>query len=98
MVEAVVFTVVFVGFFLLRFIAATMFFFYILPEGVQCPCCNADTLHIESRFWRIAAPRFRSSWCPACNWEGLLKRRPQLPAKTWSHSGQLPVSSKKSSK
>lgn len=98
MVEAVVFAVVFVGFFVLRFVAATLFFFYILPEGVRCPCCNAETLHLESRFWRLAAPRFRLSWCPRCNWEGLLKRAPQPPANTVSQSGQLPLSSKKSSK
>ena len=98
MAEAVVFTIVFGGFFVLRLVAATMFFFYILPDGILCPCCNAETLHIESRFWRIAAPRFRPSWCPRCNWDGLLKRDGQPPAKTVSQSGQLPVSSKKSSK
>lgn len=98
MVEAVVFTAVFAGFFLLRIVAATLFFFYILPEGVRCPCCDEDTLHMASRFWRAAAPRFRPSWCPRCNWEGLLKREAQAPAKIVSQSGQLPVSSKKSSK
>lgn len=98
MLEAVVFTIVFVGFFVLRFVAATVFFFCILPDGIRCPCCDAETLHIESRFWRVAAPRFRPSWCPRCNWDGLLKRGPQLPANTFTQSGQLPVSSKKSSK
>ena len=82
MVEAAVFAVVFVGFFALRFVAATLFFFYILPEGTLCPCCNGETLHIESRFWRVMAPRFRSSWCPRCSWEGLLRRSAQPPAKT----------------
>jgi hypothetical protein len=98
MVEAVVFAIVFVGFFALRFVAATLFFFYILPEGTRCTCCDAETLHIESRFWQVMAPRFRNSWCPRCNWHGLLKRTPQPPAKTVTQSGQLPLSSKKSSK
>lgn len=98
MVEAVVFIIVFVGFFVLRLVGATLFFFYILPEGIRCPCCDAETLHVESRFWRVAAPGFRPSWCTRCKWEGLLKRSRQLPANTVSQSGQLPVSSKKSSK
>lgn len=97
MVEAAVFAFVFVGFFALRFVAATLFFFYILPEGTLCPCCNGETLHIHSRFWRVMAPRFRVSWCPRCNWDGLLRRSAQPPAKTLTHPGQLPVSSKKSS-
>ena len=97
MVEAAVFAFVFVGFFALRFVAATLFFFYILPGGTRCPCCDGETLHIASRFWRIAAPRFRPSWCPRCKWEGLLRREAQPPAKTSTQSGQLPVSSKKSS-
>ena len=98
MVEAVVFTIVFVGFFVLRFVAATVFFFYLLPEGVRCPICDAETLHVESRLWRPLGRRFRPSWCPRCNWDGLLKRNGQPPANTVIHSGQLPVSSKKSSK
>lgn len=97
MVEAAAFAFVFAGFFALRLVAATLFFFYILPAGVRCPSCNAETLHIASRFWRIVAPRFRFSWCPRCNWEGLLRREPYPPANRTSQSGQLPVSSKKSS-
>ena len=97
MVEAVVFAVVFTSFFVLRFVAATLFFFYILPEGTLCPCCNGETLHIQSRFWQVVAPRFRSSWCPRCNWDGLLRRTHHPPAKTLTQPGQFPVSSKKSS-
>lgn len=98
MLEVVVFVVVFVGFFLLRFVAATAFFYYLLPEGDRCPCCDGETLHVQSSLGRLAGRRFRSSWCPRCNWDGMLKRAPQPPAKTFSQSGQLPVSSKKSSK
>lgn len=98
MLEAVVFGIVFVGFFVLRFVAATLFFFYLLPEGERCPICDTETLHVESRQPRFMKRRFRPSWCPRCNWEGLLKRAPQPPAKRATQSGQLPVSSKKSSK
>lgn len=95
MVEAVVFVAVFVGFFMLRLVAATVFFYFLWPEGERCPSCDGETLHVASRF----TPRqFRSSWCPRCGWEGWLKRTGQPPAKTFSQSGQLPVSSKKSSK
>lgn len=97
MVEAAVFAFVFLAFFALRFVAATLFFFYILPGGTRCPCCDAETLHMQSRFWRVMAPRFRSSWCPRCNWEGLLRRSVHPPANTFTQSGQFPVSSKKSS-
>lgn len=98
MLEAVVFVVIFVGFFVLRFIAATVFFYYLLPEGERCPCCNSETLHIESPLTRFTGRRFRPSWCPRCNWEGMLKRVSHAPTKTVVQSGQLPVSSKKSSK
>lgn len=98
MVEAVVFTVVFVGFFVARFIAATVFFFYLTPEGDRCPSCDAETLYVDERVWRPMRRWFRSSWCPRCNWTGPLKRSAQPPANTVTQSGQLPVSSKKSSK
>ena len=95
MLEAVVFAAVFLGFFALRFVLATLFFYALWPEGDRCPSCNAETLHVQSRIMRR---RFRASWCPRCNWEGMLKRPTQPPAKTRSQSGQLPLSSKKSSK
>jgi len=98
MVEAVVFVVVFGGFFVLRFIAATVFFIYLMPEGSRCPCCDSETLHVQDPLGRFLGRRFRSSWCPRCNWEGMLKRVDQPAAKTETQSGQFPVSSKKSSK
>ena len=37
------------GFFILRAILATVFFYYLLPEGDRCPNCDAPTLRIQSR-------------------------------------------------
>ena len=82
MSDAVIFAVVFVGFFLLRGIAATVFFFYILPQGDRCPNCDAVTLRVQSRVWNFLLPRFRTSWCYQCNWHGMLRAGPLTPAPT----------------
>lgn len=80
MSEAVLFTVVFVGFFILRGIAATVFFLFILPDGDRCPNCDAVTVRVQSRGWNFLLPRFRTSWCMCCNWHGLLREGPLTPA------------------
>lgn len=101
MEDAAIFGVVFVAFFVLRLIAATVFFFYILDEGTSCPQCGGETLRIQSPWIERLLPRFRASWCPDCGWDGLLKRPAAVqlpPTSTLTHSGQPPGSSKKSSK
>jgi hypothetical protein len=96
--DAVIFGVIFVAFFVLRAIAATMFFYFMLPESDACPMCDRPTLRMKSPGWNLLMPWFRTSWCYECGWEGLLRSgTPTAPANTTSHSGQLPVSSKKSS-
>lgn len=98
--EAVLGILIIGGFFVLRGVLATVFFFYLLPEGVNCPNCDAATLRIEGKRLRFLMPRFRKSWCIECGWHGLLREGDdaQLDAWSLSHPGQLPVSSKKSSK
>lgn len=59
--------------FILRGIVATVIFLWLLPEGTRCPVCDEVTLRVESRWWNRLLPRFRTSWCPACQWEGLLR-------------------------
>ena len=99
MLEVVLWILIIGGFFILRAVIATVFFFYILPEGVNCPNCNAITLHVQSRRFNFLLPRFRTSWCYECGWHGLLRRSPhEAAASSLIQSGQLPVSSKKSSK
>ena len=80
MSDAVIFAVIFVGFFVLRLIAATIFFFLILPEGDRCPNCDSVTLRVESRGWNLCLPWFRTSWCFECGWHGMLRRGPLSPA------------------
>jgi len=85
MSEAVIFGVVFVAFFVIRAIAATVVFYFLLPEGDRCPNCDAATLRVESRGWNRVAPWLRTSWCYECGWEGALRHGaitplPSVPA------------------
>ena len=80
MFDAVLCILIIGGFFVLRGILATVFFFYILPDGDHCPNCDSVTLRIQSRGWNIVLPRFRTSWCYECGWHGLLRRGPITPA------------------
>ena len=79
MSDAMIFAVIFVGFFILRFIPATVVFFFILPDGDRCPNCDAVTLRVKSRGWNLAMPWFRTSWCYECGWHGLLRRGKLTP-------------------
>jgi hypothetical protein len=64
------------GFFILRAVLATVFFFYLLPQGDRCPNCDAVTLRVQSRAWNLFFPKFRTSWCYECGWHGLLRHGP----------------------
>ena len=98
MTDIIIFGVIFVAFFVLRAIAATVFFYFMLPESDACPMCDKPTLRVKSPGWNALMPWFRTSWCYECGWEGLLRPcTPTGPVNTASHSGQLPLSSKKSS-
>lgn len=97
--DALIFIAVIGGLFVLRVIAATWVFLWLLPEGANCPHCDEETLPVLSPGWNRVLPWFRTGWCPGCGWEGLHRRGPvgrQAPpaAYTASHSGQLPLSSK----
>jgi len=65
------FVALFGGLFVLRVIAATVVFLWILPDGVRCPSCDAETLRVESRGALKLMPWFRSSWCYECDWHGM---------------------------
>jgi hypothetical protein len=71
MSDAALFIALFGGLFVLRLIAATVVFLWILPDGDRCPCCDAETLRVESRGLLKITPWFRSSWCYECDWHGL---------------------------
>jgi hypothetical protein len=93
-----IFAIVFVAFFVLRGIAATITFYFLLPDSDRCPLCDSPTLRVVEPAWNRLLPWFRTSWCYSCGWEGLLRPGPAPDAaSTRSHGGQFPVSSKKSS-
>lgn len=97
MVGIIVFSVVFLGFFVLRAAAATLTYYLLLPDTARCPYCDEVTLRVESTWWNRLMPWFRTSWCYRCGWEGLLRPIADEAAITEIHAGQLPLSSKKSS-
>jgi hypothetical protein len=74
MSEALLFTLIFGGLFVLRIILATVFFALILPAGDRCPNCDAATIRVESVLFERLMPWFRRSWCLRCGWEGVLLR------------------------
>ena len=80
MLDAVLCITVIGGFFVLRGVLATIFFFYLLPEGDRCPNCDAPTLRVQSKGWNFLMPKFRTSWCYECGWHGLLRQGPLTPA------------------
>jgi hypothetical protein len=95
--DVTLFAVIFLGFFVLRAIAATIVFYFLLPENDRCPICDEPTLRVSEPAWNRLLPWFRTSWCYRCGWEGLLRPGSDGVATiSDSQSGQLPVSSKKS--
>lgn len=82
MSDALLFTLIFVGLFVLRGVAATVFFYFILPAGDRCPNCDAVTLRVQSKGWNFVVPRMRRSWCFECGWHGLLRPGPLTPLET----------------
>jgi hypothetical protein len=73
MSDALLFTLIFAGLFVLRIIAATIFFALILPAGDRCLMCDSPTIRVTSSFDRWL-PWFRRSWCLRCGWKGVLRR------------------------
>jgi hypothetical protein len=73
MSDASWFGIAVVAAFVLRGIAATIIFLWLLPQGIRCPICDRATLRVQSRGLNRMLPWFRTSWCPECRWEGLLR-------------------------
>ena len=79
MSDAAIFIGFFGGLFVLRIVVATIVFCWLLPAGDRCPHCDAPTLRVESRLWNRLVPPLRTSWCPECGWEGMLRHGPVTP-------------------
>ena len=94
MSDAALFVLVFGGLFVLRGIAATIVFLWILPDGIRCPQCDAETMRMQSgRVLRLLRG-FRSSWCLACGWHGVHRISPADTRSGASHaSADAPASS-----
>lgn len=73
MSDALLFTVIFAGLFVLRIVMATVFFALILPAGDHCLNCDSPTIRVHSALDRFF-PWFRRSWCLRCGWHGVLRR------------------------
>jgi hypothetical protein len=80
MSDAAIFIGFFGGIFVLRIVAATVVFCWLLPRGDRCPNCDAVTLRVQSPVWNRLVPWLRTSWCPECNWDGMLRHGPLTPA------------------
>jgi len=80
MSDAAIFVVIFGGLFVLRILAATLVFWWILPSGDRCPNCDAPTLRVQATGFNRLMRGFRPSWCYACGWEGLLRNGEPTPA------------------
>ncbi len=109
MSDATLFIWFFAGLFVLRIIAATFVYAWLLSNAPECPNCGGETLRVQRQGIAWLFPRLRPSWCPDCRWEGLLQpsrgadpvagtQAPRARANTESQAGQLPLISKKSSK
>ena len=79
MSDGAIFVLVFGGFFILRIVAATLVFFWILPEGDRCPNCDQVTIRMQPTRWTRLVPQLRPSWCLACGWDGFLRPGPLTP-------------------
>ena len=103
--NSVIFFWFFAVLFVLRGVAATFVYAWLLSDAPDCPSCGGETLHVERRGVQRLFPRLRPSWCPVCGWEGLLhhakqslRQPPRENTDSDSASGQLPLISRKSSK
>ena len=79
MSDAAIFIGFFGGIFVLRIIAATVVLCWLLPAGDRCPNCDAPTLWVKSPVWNRLFPWLRTSWCPDCGWDGMLRHGPLTP-------------------
>jgi hypothetical protein len=84
MSDGVIFVLVFGGLFVLRIIAATVVFLWILPRGDHCPNCDAVTIRLESSLWVRWIRSLRHSWCLTCGWHGMMRTGPVTPQHTES--------------
>lgn len=79
MSDATLVAIIFVGFFIVGLIAATVIVFFLLPKGDRCPICDTPTIRVESKVWNTLLPWLRTSWCYECDWNGMLRHGVTMP-------------------
>ena len=82
MSDAAIFVTAFVVLLVGRVVVATVVFLFLLPHGDRCPICDDATLRVQNRGWNTLLPWFRTSWCPGCGWNGLLRHGAITPHET----------------
>jgi len=84
MSDSAIFVLFFGGLFVLRIVAATMIFLWILPRGDRCPNCDAVTIRVQANILVRWIRSLRSSWCLVCGWRGMLRVGPITPQESKS--------------
>ena len=79
MSDGTIFVLAFAALLVGRVAVATFVFLSLLPRGDRCPICDEATLRVQHRGWNTLLPWFRTSWCPGCNWSGLLRHGAVTP-------------------
>jgi hypothetical protein len=79
MSDIVIFALVLGGMFVIRLIAATVLFYYILPKGDRCPNCDAATARVQSKLMGRLIRNLRKRWCMRCGWEGYFRKGELTP-------------------
>ena len=88
MSDAALFVFVFGGLFVLRGIAATIVFLWILPDGIRCPQCDAETAAMQPGLALRYLRSFRSSWCMICGWHGVHRVTKPTPTRRRSNAAR----------
>ncbi len=79
MSDALIFVLAFAALLVIRVIAATLIFYFILQRSDRCPMCDAATVRVETNRWVRMVRSLRPSWCLQCGWEGMLRSGPLTP-------------------
>ena len=95
MSDAALFVLVFGGLFILRGIAATIVFLWILPDGIRCPQCDEETTRVEPGVVMRWLPGFRSSWCLRCGWHGVHRIERAVPPQRARGGASSPLASRR---
>jgi hypothetical protein len=58
--------------------------YLLLPRGPLCPHCGVAMLPIRNRFFDRLLAALERRWCLDCGWNGLVRRVPAAPRRTYT--------------